>query len=125
MEKSEYYDNGIDTRTGLPWGETEDDTSLLDKVEKYMRDRYDHFVKTNGSTPKFAHVVVEFDGEDEDNAFDGLIKLRDFNPTDTENDPDDENVIYYANGIDELCEINTDRTADFVILDILGFCDTY
>lgn len=29
MEKSEYYDNGIDTRTGLPWGdETEDDITI-------------------------------------------------------------------------------------------------
>lgn len=130
MEKSEYHDNGIDTRTGLPWGETEDNTPFLDKVAKYMRDRYDHFVKTNGSTPKFAHVVVEFDDDEngEDcpfDTFDALIKLRDFNPTDTENDPDDENVIYYANGIDELCQINTDRTADFAIVDILGFCDTY
>lgn len=125
MEKSEYNDNGIDTRTGLPWGESEAETPFLDKVVNEMREHYDHFVKTNGSTPKFAHVVVEFDGEGEDKAFESLIKLKGFNPTDTENDPDDENVIYYANGIDELCEINTDRTADFVIIQFIGFCDTY
>lgn len=125
MEKSEYNDNGIDTRTGLPWGESEDNTPSLDKVVNEMRELHDHFVKVKGSEPKFADVVIQFPDDDIYCPFETLIKLKDFNPTDTENDPDDEDVIYYANGIDELCEINTDRTADFVITQIIGFSDTY
>lgn len=121
---SEYNDNGIDTRTGLPWGET-DEMPFLDKVVERMRKLHKEYVDNNGNAPKFADVIVQFNGEGRDSAFESLIKLRDFNPTNTEYDPDDGHVIYYANGIDELCEINTDRTADFVITKIIGFCDSY
>jgi hypothetical protein len=123
MEKSEYYDNGIDTRNGLPYGETEDNTPFLDKVNKKMRKLHEEFVEKNGSEPHFADVVVKFDGEDEE--FSTLIKIKGYNPQDTENDPDDGNVIFYADGINELCQINTDRIADFIITDINEFSDSY
>ena len=93
------------------------------KVNKKMRKLHKEFVSKNGCEPRFADVVVKFDGEDEE--FSTIIKLKDYNPKDTENDPDDGNVIFYADGINELLQINTDRIADFVITDINGFGDTY
>lgn len=121
---SEYYDNGIDIRTGEPWGET-DESPYLDKVVERMRKLHQQFIEDNGNAPKFAHVVVQFNGKGRDNAVESLIKLRDY-PTDTTwEDPDDDYVIYYADGIDELCEINTELTTDFVIMKIIGFCDSY
>lgn len=121
--KSEYYDNGFDIRTGEPWGG--DWTPFLDRIAEEMREKHNQFIKDNHSAPKFAEVRVQFDGDSSDDAFESLIKLRDFNPTNTEYDPDDGHVIYYVRGIDELCEINTDRTADFIITKIFGFCDSY
>lgn len=121
MEKSEYYDNGIDTRTGLPCGETEDDTLFLGKVVKRMRILHEEFKEKYGHEPIFANVKARFDGEDEE--FADFIKLRDYDLDNTENDPYDGLVIYFAEGIDGLCGINTDRTADFVITQILGFQD--
>lgn len=94
------------------------------KVNKSIKEKYNEFVKTNGNEPKFADVKVQFDGEDEE-PFDTIIKLRDFNPTDTENDPDDGSVIYYSHGLEGLLDINKTKEADFKIVEINGFCNQY
>ena len=90
-----------------------------------IKQLHNEFVKANGNEPKFADVVVLFDGESKDDEFSTLIKLRGFNPANTENDPDDGNVIFYCDGLEELLQINNDGIADFQITDINGFCDQY
>jgi hypothetical protein len=92
------------------------------KVNKEMRKLYKEFVKKNGHDPKFAVVTVKFDGEDEE--FTDNIKLNGFDPQNTTLDKDDNNVIFYANGIEELCQINKENIADFKITEIYEFTDT-
>lgn len=118
---SEYNDNGNDTRTGLPFGETEDESPFLDQVCNRMMEMWNAFIKEHGHEPKFASVTLRYDGEDEEG--EDRIKVSGFDRTNTENDPDDNGVVFYADGIEELCQINTDRIADFVITDIYEFYD--
>ena len=94
----------------------------MSKLNKKMRQLHKEYVKQNGNEPRFADVKVRWDGDDED--IDDIIKLKDFDPRNTENDPDDEHVIYFADGITELCQVN-EGDHGFIITDINGFCNTY
>ena len=98
----------------------EEDSKELVRVADQMRKEWDEFVKEHGHEPKFAHTVTKYDGDEP--AMD-VIKVSGFDKDDTENDPDDNYVTFYADGIDELCQINTDNIADFVITDFHGFSD--
>lgn len=94
----------------------------MSKLNKKIRQLHKEYVKQNGNEPRFADVKVRWDGDDED--IDDIIKLKDFDPRNTENDPDDEHVIYFADGITELCQVN-EGDHGFIITDINGFGDTY
>ena len=96
----------------------------MSKLNKKMKQLHKEFVKLNGNEPRFADVAVRWDGDSEDDTIDCLIKLKDFDPRNTENDPDDEHVIYFAEGITELCQVN-EGGHGFTITDINGFSDTY
>lgn len=94
-----------------------------DKVVDKMRSLHKIFVDKTGRMPRFAEVKIKYtDGSGESIH---LIKMREFDPTDTEHDIDDDNVFYYVDGIDGLCSINTEHNTDFTIVDIYGFYDTY
>ena len=109
-------------------GMYEDDQPDCDEVEdtdyvvERMRTEYKNFVETHGHTPRFADVQYK---ENEGVRGSDLIKLKEFEPCNTENDIDDDNVFFYAEGINGLCDINTEHTADFTITAINGFHDTY
>lgn len=94
----------------------------MSKLNKKMRQLHKEYVKQNGNEPRFANVKVRWDDDDEE--IDDIIKLKDFDPRNTESDPDDEHVIYFANGITELCQVN-EGDHGFIITDINGFGDTY
>ena len=98
----------------------EEDSKELVRVADQMRKEWDEFVKEHGHEPKFAHTVTKYDGDEP--AMD-VIKVSGFDKDDTENDPDDNYVMFYADGINELCQINTDGIADFIITDFNGFSD--
>lgn len=87
-----------------------------------MKEMHEDFVRKHGHNPTFAVVVLQWDGETEQ--FSDAIKLQNFNPDDTEHDPDDRNVVFYADGLEGLLEINSKGIADFRITDIYEFTDT-
>lgn len=111
-----------DNRQVDPYGSAcihnSDNTAI--EVANRMRAEWDSFVKEHGHEPKFAHTVTKYG--DEEPAMD-VIKVSGFDKEDTENDPDDNYVMFYADGINELCQINTDGIADFIITDFHGFSD--
>lgn len=92
------------------------------KLNKKIKKLHKEFVKKNGHEPKFADVKVQYDNEKE--LVDDIIKLRDFDPCNTENDPDDGHFIFCAEGIKGLCEVNGGGHG-FTITDINSFYDTY
>lgn len=92
----------------------------MSKLNKKMKQLHKEFVKLNGSEPRYADVKVKFDGDDE--VCDCIIKMKDYDPKNTENDVDDNNVIYYVDGITGLCNCDADG---FDIVDINGFGDVY
>ena len=94
----------------------------LEKVEDKMRNLHHKFKVEHGHNPKFASVVLKFDGEDEQ--FTDTIKLEDWERDNTENDPDDNDVIFYAEGLEELIAINRDNLTEFKITDINEFMDS-
>lgn len=98
----------------------EEDSKELVRIADQMRKEWDEFVNKHGHEPKFAHTVTKY--SDEEPAMD-VIKVSGFDKEDTGNDPDDNYVTFYADGINELCQINTDGIADFVITDFHGFSD--
>lgn len=85
-----------------------------------MREMYDKFVERHGEKPRFATVRVKDGGESTER-----IKLRDFDPADTENDIDDDSVFFYADGIDGLCNLTMENNEDFIITDILFYSFSY
>lgn len=90
-------------------------------VETRIIKKYAKFITDNGHTPKFAYVSTKFDEDDE--AYNNYIKISDYIPNHTDGDHDDEYVLFYAEGIRGLLEINTDHYADFSIVDIIEFTD--
>lgn len=96
----------------------------MSTLNKKIKQLHKEFVKNNGNEPRFAKVVVRWDGDSEEDTIDSIIKLKDFDPRNTENDIDDSNVIFYADGIVGLCQVNGGGNG-FTITDIVGFCDEY
>ena len=99
-------------------------TNNMGTLNKKIKQLHKEFVKNNGNEPKFAEVVVRWDGDSEEDTIDSIIKLKDFDPRNTENDIDDSNVIFYADGIAGLCQVNGGGNG-FTITDIVMFCDEY
>ena len=96
----------------------------MSTLNKKIKQLHKEFVRKNGNEPRFADVVVRWDGDSEEDTINSLIKLKDFDPRNTENDVDDEHVIFFAQGVAELCQVNGGGHG-FTITDINGFCDTY
>ena len=97
----------------------EDEETVTEKIKRL----WNEFVNEHGHSPKFAIVVIKYDGEDEEAT--DLIKVSGFERGNTENDPDDDDVVFYADGLRELIGINEKGWADFRITDIHEFSDTY
>ena len=94
-----------------------------DDINAKMRKMHDEFVGENGRMPTFAYVRIK--NTDTGVTFNDFIKLQFFEPCNTDNDIDDNNVYFYAEGINGLCNINTEQKDEFTIEDIYGFYDTY
>lgn len=92
-------------------------------INDVLYQAYLEFKEKYGHAPKFAHVGLMWDGDDEVST--DWIKLRDFDENDTSNDPDDNNVVFYCRGIQELMEINAYDIADFKVVEFYEFSDTY
>lgn len=88
------------------------------KLSKKIKQLHKEFIKENGCEPTFAQVVVRWEGEDDE--CDEVIKIRDFDAGDTENDPDDEYVVYFAEGVEGLSNLKCENTG-FEITKIKGF----
>lgn len=101
----------------------EDDEECPYTVNDELKNKYEEFVEKHGHAPKYAHVGIVF--EDDDKEESAIIKLRDFPADTTWEDPDDEFMTYYANGLNELLQINDGFIADFEITDLYEFSDTY
>lgn len=95
------------------------DTKL--SINDVLFKAYCEFKEKNGHSPKFAHVGIKYDDDDEVST--DWIKLRDFDENDTQNDPDDNNVVFYCRGIEELMKINLFPIADFKIVEFYEFSD--
>ena len=91
------------------------------KVTKKMRKLHREFVKEHGHEPKYVDVIVKW--QDWDALCHETLKMRDFDPENTENDPDDSEITFYVNGIDGLCELATEKVEDFTITDVVEFSD--
>ena len=89
------------------------------KVNKKMRKLHREFVKENGCEPTYVDVVVNWQDWDEPSV--ETLKLKDFDIENTENDPDDEQITFYVNGIDELCDLANGNGEDFTITDVERF----
>ena len=90
-------------------------------INKIMRNAWKEFLHQNGCEPKFAMVAIQFDGEDE--TVPDVIKVSGFDREDTMNDEDGNSVVFFADGINELCQINDASIADFRIVDFYEFTD--
>lgn len=112
----------IDILLGGMYEDGQPDCEEVGDVVERMRTKHTEFVEQNKHNPKFAHVIAKYDDSEE--KFNAYIKLHDFIPCHTDGDPDDEYVLFYSEGINGLCDINTDHNADFSIIDIIEFCDT-
>ena len=88
------------------------------EVEEVIRILYNDFVKKNGHNPMFA--IVRYKYLDDGSEYDDLIKLT--VPENPDEDPDDDYVLFYVDGLDGLLEINK-GCEDFIITDIQGFTD--
>lgn len=88
---------------------------LVAEIKKAHAD----FVNEHGIEPQFAIVEATWNEDCEGEI--ETIKLRDYDKENTENDPDDDYVTYYADGIEELCQIVTDDIADFKITHLYEF----
>ena len=94
----------------------------FEDVEYKMRTLHHKFKVEHGHNPKFASVVLKYNGEDKE--FTDIIKMEDWEKGNTENDPDDDYVIYYVEGLEELIAINRDNLTEFKITDINEFTDS-
>lgn len=79
------------------------------------------FVAAHGHTPKYVDVVVIWQGWEP--LCHETLKIKDFDIENTENDPDDEEITFYVEGIDGLCDLIQDHVEDFEIVEVCEFSD--
>lgn len=105
-------------KTHVPFYNQNED--VLEATNDFIKKEYDkHLEENNGETPKYAYVEIEW--LDDNEREDVWIQLRDI-PEDTSKDKEDDTITYYCtNGVEEMLEINTNQTADFVITELFLF----
>jgi hypothetical protein len=90
----------------------------MNKVQQQLTNAREQYVAQHGVEPKYADVVVRFDGEDENENQVIRILDEDEKGVDTESFFDDDEIFFYVQNFDELislCDQNSGE--DFVIVD--------
>ena len=90
----------------------------MNKVQEQLTNAREQYVAQYGVEPKYADVVVRFDGEIEyENQ---VIRILDENEqnVDTESFFDDDEIFFYVRNFDELIELcNPNNGEDFIVVD--------
>lgn len=92
-----------------------DAMSLKDKITGY----YNQFVRKHEEHPVYAYAKIQWN-EDANSTDYGFIKLAPTNE-DTSKDPDDEQILFFCDGLDSLLELTQPENGDFVILECFEF----
>ena len=90
----------------------------MNKVQEQLTNAREQYVAQHGVEPKYADVVVRFDGEYENE--NQVIRILDENEkgTDTESFFDDDEIFFYVQNFDELISLcDQNNGEDFVIVD--------
>lgn len=92
----------------------------MNKVQEQLTNAREQYVAQYGVEPKYADVVVRFDGEIEyENQ---VIRILDENEqnVDTESFFDDDEIFFYVKNFDELIELcNPNNGEDFIVVDYI------
>ena len=90
----------------------------MNKVQQQLVNAREQYVAENGVEPKYADVVVRFDGEDENENQVIRILDEDEKGADTESFFDDDEIFFYVQNFDELISLcDQNNGEDFVIVD--------
>ena len=90
----------------------------MNKVQKQLISAHEQYVAEHGVEPKYADVLVRFDGEDENENQTIRILDESEQDVDTESFFDDDEIFFYVQSFDELLELcESDNGEDFVIVD--------
>ena len=90
----------------------------MNKVQEQLTFAREQYVMEHGVEPKYADVVVRFDGEEQRE--NQVIRILDESEkgADTESFFDDDEIFFYVQNFDELIELcNPNNGEDFVIVD--------
>lgn len=90
----------------------------MNKVQQQLTNAREQYVAQHGVEPKYADVVVRFDGEEQRE--NQVIRILDESEkgADTESFFDDDEIFFYVQNFDELIELcNPDNGEDFYIVD--------
>ena len=90
----------------------------MNKVQEQLTFAREQYVMEHGVDPKYADVVVRFDGEEQRE--NQVIRILDESEkgADTESFFDDDEIFFYVQNFDELIELcNPNNGEDFVIVD--------
>lgn len=90
----------------------------MNKVQTQLTNAREQYVAQHGVEPKYADVVVRFDGEEQRE--NQVIRILDESEqgADTESFFDDDEIFFYVQNFDELIELcNPDNGEDFYIVD--------
>jgi len=86
---------------------------------KETQSRFSDFVIKNLKAPKYARVFVQYKGETDQQ--EDIIAL--YTNENNEQDPNDDKIMFYCNGIEELIPLIVDSKEDFVVLYVVEFLD--
>ena len=92
-----------------------DAMSLEDKITGY----YNQFVRKHEEHPVYAYAKIQWN-EGENSTDYGFIKL-DTPYDDTSEDPDDEQILFFTDGLNSLLELTQPKKVGFVILECFEF----
>ena len=90
----------------------------MNKVQQQLTNAREQYVAQHGVEPKYADVIVRFDGEKQNENQVIRILDEDEKGADTESFLDDDEIFFYVQNFDELitlCDPNNGE--DFVIVD--------
>lgn len=90
----------------------------MNKVQEQLTNAREQYVAQHGVEPKYADVVVRFDGETENE--NQVIRILDESEqnVDTESFSDDDEIFFYVRNFDELIELcNPNNGEDFIVVD--------
>ena len=90
----------------------------MKKVQEQLTNAREQYVAQHGVEPKYADVVVRFDGETENENQVIRILDEDEKGADTESFFDDDEIFFYVRNFDELIELcNPNNGEDFIVVD--------